>query len=218
LYRYAKQLLEEGKLGKPFLVESDYIHHVPGDWDIWKWAGKASMAGSMIHAGGGHNVDLIRYFCGDIESVVCFKDIYLPRATQVETEDTAMAIFRFQNGVIGKVHCCIGPIVPFTFNFKLYGTKGSVINNKVWFDSIPLFYEPGHENDCLTLPQSWIPDNVQGGISEPWNKLMDHFVDMLADNASCLNDVESAFQTSAVCFAAVKSAREKTIVNVKTLE
>lgn len=218
LYHYAKQLLEEGKLGQPFLVESDYIHHIPGDWDIWKWAGKASVAGSMIHAGGGHNVDLIRYFCGDIKSVVCFKDIYLPRATQLETEDTAMIIFRFQNGVIGKVHCCVGPIVPFTFNFKLYGTKGSVINNKVWFDSIPLFYEPGHENDCLTLPQSWIPDNVQGGISEPWNKLIDHFIAMLTDNAPCLNDVESAFKTSVACFAAVKSAEEKTIIDIKTLE
>ena len=217
LYQYAKQLLAEGKLGQPFLIESDYIHHVPGNWDIWKWAGKASVAGSMIHAGGGHNVDLIRYFCGEIQSVVCFKDIYLPRVTQLETEDTAMILFRFQNGVIGKVHCCVGPIVPFTFNFKLYGTKGSVINNKVWFDSIPSFYEPGHENDCLELPKNWIPDNVQGGVSEPWNKLMDHFIDMLTEDTPCLNDVESAYQTSVACFAAVKSAEEKTIVDVAAL-
>jgi len=218
LYQHAKQLLAEGKLGQPFVIESDYIHYVPGNWDIWKWASKASLAGSLFHAGAGHNVDLIRYFCGEVQSVACFKDIYLPRVNQLETEDTAIAIYRFQNGVIGKVHCCVGPIVPFTFNFKLYGTKGSVINNKVWFDSIPLFYEPGHENDCLTLPQSWIPDNVQGGISEPWNKLMDHFIAMLTDNTPCLNDVESAFKTSIACFAAVKSAQEKTIIDVKTLE
>lgn len=218
LYQYAKTLLDEGRLGRPFMIESDYIHHVPGNWDIWKWAGKAAVAGSMFHGGSGHNVDLIRYFCGEIKEVVCFKDVFLPRASQVETEDTAVAIFRFENGAIGKVHCCVGPIVPFTFNFKLYGTQGSVINNKVWFDHIPLFYEPGHENDCLELPKSWIPDNVQGGISEPWNKLMDHFIAMLTENVSCLNDVGSAYKTSVACFAAVKSAQEGKVIKMVEFE
>jgi predicted dehydrogenase len=206
LYQYAKNLLDNGRLGQAFMVESDYIHYVPGDLPIWSWLGKEDIAGSLFHAGSGHNVDLIRYFCGDIAEVMCYKGTFLPRAEQVETEDTAMAVFRFKNGIIGKVHCCVGPIVPFTFNFKLYGTRGSVINNRVWLDTIPRFDQAGHENDCIELPQSWIPDNVQGGISEPWNKLMDHFVDMLVDNAPCLNDVDSAYQTSAVCFAAMESA------------
>ncbi|HOJ31240.1 MAG TPA: Gfo/Idh/MocA family oxidoreductase [bacterium] len=218
LYQFVRNLLNDGKLGNPFLIESDYIHHIPGDWDIWNWAGKAELAGSLFHAGSGHNVDLIRYFCGEIKSVTCFKDIFLPRTNQLETEDTAIAVFLFRNGAIGKVHFCVGPIVPFTFSFKLYGTKGTVINNKVWLDNIPLFYEPGHENDCLTLPASWIPDNVQGSISEPWNKLMDHFIDMLTDDVPCVNDVESAFRTSAACFAAMKAAEQKTVVDVTSLE
>lgn len=215
LYQYAKELLDEGKLGKPFVVESDYIHHIPGDWDIWEWAGNKNMAGHIFHGGSGHNVDLIRHFCGDIREVVCFKDVFLPRENQVETEDTALALFRFQNGVIGKVHCCVGPIVPFSFGFRLYGTKGTVVNNRVWLDSIPKFYEPGHEDDCIELPERWIPDNVQGGISEPWGRLMDHFVDMLADDVPCLNDVESACRTSAACFAAIESAETGKVVTVK---
>ena len=101
LYQYAQKLLEDKKLGKPFFIESDYIHHVPGNWDIWKWAGKATIAGSIFHGGSGHNVDLIRYFCGEIKEVACFNDVFLPRTEQVETEDTAAAIFRFENGVIG---------------------------------------------------------------------------------------------------------------------
>lgn len=218
LYQYAKRQLEEGKLGRPFMIESDYIHHVPGDWAIWEWACKKELAGSLFHAGSGHNVDLIRYFCGDIKEVTCFKDIFLPRKNQLETEDTALALFRFENGVIGKVHCCVGPIVPFSFNFKLYGTKGSVINNKIWLDNIPLFYEPSHEKDCVELPASWIPDNVQGGISEPWNKLMDHFIDMLIEDIECLNDVESAYQTSAACLAAVKSAETGKVIKMAEFE
>jgi predicted dehydrogenase len=214
LYQYAKQLLDSGSLGRPFMVESDYLHYVPGDLPIWSWLGRKDIAGSIFHAGSGHNVDLIRYLCGDITEVMCYKDVFLPRVQQVETEDTALAIFRFRSGALGKVHCCVGPILPFTFNFRLYGTKGSVVNHRVWLDSVPRFDQPGHEDDCIELPRSWIPDNVQGGISEPWNKLIDHFVDMLVADAPCLNDVDSAYQTSAACFAAITSAETGRAVQI----
>jgi len=215
LYQYAKKLIEDGKLGKTFMIESDYLHYVPGDLPIWSWLGKEDIAGSLFHAGSGHNVDLIRYMCGDITEVACFKDAFLPRDEQVETEDTAVAVFRFKNRAIGKVQCCVGPIVPFTFNFKLYGTKGSVLNNKVWFDSTPKFDQSGHEDDCIELPKNWIPDNVQGGISETWNKLMDHFVDMLVNDVPSMNDVEQAYKTSAACFAAMESAKTGKIIKIK---
>lgn len=218
LYQYVRNLCAEERLGKLFMIESDYIHHIPGHWDIWSWLGKEKIAGSLFHAGSGHNVDLIRYFCGEITEVTCFKDIVMPRRQQVETEDTAVALFKFASGAIGKVTCAIGPIAPFTFGFRLFGTRGSVVNNKVWLDSIPRFAEPGHENDCLTLPASWVPDNVQGGVGEPWNKLMDHFIDMLTARVPCLNDVQSAYKTSVACFATLEAARTRKVIDVRGME
>ncbi|HPS55147.1 MAG TPA: Gfo/Idh/MocA family oxidoreductase [Sedimentisphaerales bacterium] len=215
LYSYVKDIVNEGKMGKVFAVESDYIHHVPGDLPIWSWLAKEDVAGSLFHAGSGHNVDLIRYMCGDIVEAACFKDVYLPRKEKVETEDTALAIFRFKSGAIGKVCCCVGPVMPFNFTLRLFGTKGSAVNNRIWFDSIPRFDQSGHENDCIELPAQWIPDNEQGGISETWDKLMNHFIDMLVNNTPCINDVDSAYKTSAACFAALKSAQTKEIVKVE---
>ncbi len=218
LYQHVKGLLNSGQLGQGFLIESDYLHYVPGNLDIWTWLGKKDIAGSIFHAGGGHNVDLIRFFFGDITEVVCMKGIYLPRANQVETEDTAIALYKFESGAIGKVHACVGPVVPFSFNFKLFGTKGTVINNRVYLDSNPRFAEAAHEKDCMTLPESWIPDNVQGGISEPWNKLMDHFIDMLTRDAPCLNDVVSAYKTSIACFAAMSAAETGKVTETRRME
>lgn len=211
LYLHVKSLLDAGKLGTPFMVESDYLHHVPGDWDIWSWLGKEKAAGSLFHAGSGHNVDLIRYFCGDIVEVSCMKGTFLPRTDQVETEDTALAIFRFASGAIGKVQFCIGPVLPFRFGFRLFGTKGTVIDNRVWTDDMPRF----DQSEGLALPAAWIPDNVQGGIGEPWDKLMAHFIAMLSDNEACINDVHSAYRTSAACFAAMNAARRNTNVKVE---
>ena len=47
---------------------------------------------------------------------------------------------------------------------------------------------------------------------------MDHFIDMLADNAPCLNDVDSAYRTSVACFAALESARTGKMIDVKKME
>lgn len=218
LYQHVKGLLDAGKLGRAFLIESDYIHHVPGDLDIWSWLGKQDVAGSLFHAGSGHNVDLIRYFGGEIEDVACMKGTFLPRKNQVETEDTAVAIFRFAGGAIGKVNCCVGPICPFQFNFRLYGTAGTVLNNRVWLDSMPHFAEGAPGSGGLELPANWVPDNVQGGISETWDKLMDHFVAMLTDNQPCINDVDSAYKTSLACFAAMEAARRNQVVRIKEME
>ena len=92
------------------------------------------------------------------------------------------------------------------------------MNNRIYLDSRPRFDETANERDCLELPSSWIPDNVQGGISEPWGKLMEHFVDMLVENKKSINDVESAYKTSIACFAAVKSAETGKTIDVERME
>jgi predicted dehydrogenase len=79
LAQYARRLIAEGKLGELVLAESDYFHHVPGDWDIWAWAGKKDVAGTPIHGGTGHNIDLLRSFCGEVAEVSCYRDVKMPR-------------------------------------------------------------------------------------------------------------------------------------------
>ena len=213
IYEHAKKLIADGYFGELFSVESDYIHHVPGEWDIWSWLGKEKVGGSIFHAGSGHNVDLLRFFAGDIKEVACFKDVFA-RKGQVETEDTAIAIYRFENGMIGKVHFCVGPVRPFTFNFALYGTRGTLVNNKLWLDSIPDFFELGREKDYILLPESWIPDNVMGGVGERWDKCVGHFVDAVLNDKPTLNDVDSAYRTSEACFATMLAAEEKRVVTL----
>jgi predicted dehydrogenase len=217
LVRYARELQVDGKLGAVVLAESDYIHHVPGDWSIWEWLGKEDVAGSLIHAGVGHNIDLLRFFCGEVCAVSCFKDIRMPRATQVETEDIAIINLRFANGALGRCVLFVGPIVPFTFTLRLYGTHGTVDNNRIWFDTNPRFAEPASAHDAITLPASWIPDNVQGSVSETWGICLEAFIDDLCHDRPPVNNEVSGFNTAAVCFAAVQSAVENRVVTPEQL-
>ena len=120
----------------------------------------------------------------------------------------AILNLRFESGVLGRVGLFLGPILPFTFRLRLYGTRGSLENNKLWLDSIPEFAETGREEDCLRLPKSWVWDNVQGGISETWKASIDAFIDDVRLDRHPDSDEVSGFNTAAVCFAAVQSAAE----------
>ena len=206
LVLHARSLMAEGKLGDLVLAESDYFHFVPGNLDIWNWLGDEKVAGSLIHAGTGHNIDLLRFFAGEVAEVSCFKDVRMPRKIQVRTEDIAIINLRFESGVLGRVGLFLGPILPFTFTLRLFGTKGSLDNNRLWLDSIPDFAETGREGDFIQLPRSWVPDNVQGGISETWKACLDCFIDDVRLGRPSSNDAAGGFQTAAVCFAALEAA------------
>jgi predicted dehydrogenase len=149
--------------------------------------------------------------------VSCFKDIRMPRKVQVETEDIAILNLRFETGVLGRVGLFLGPILPFTFTLRLFGTRGSLDNNRLWLDTIPAFAESGHEDDCIHYPRSWIPDNVQGGISETWKDSIDAFIDDVRFDRAPDNDAASGFNTAAVCFAALQSAAEGKSINPQRL-
>jgi predicted dehydrogenase len=208
LVAHARRLLTEGKLGELVLAESDYFHHIPGNLGIWEWLGKTEIAGSLIHAGTGHNVDLLRFFCGEVAEVSCIKDIRMPRTIQIQTEDIALLNLRFENGALGRIGLFLGPILPFTFTLRLFGTRGSLDNNRLWLDTIPEFAETGHGEDYIRLPQAWVWDNVQGGVSETWKASIDAFVDDVCLDRKPDNDEASGFNTAAVCFAALRSAAE----------
>jgi len=206
LVLHARSLMAQGTMGELVLAESDYFHFVPGNLDIWNWLGDEKVAGSLIHAGTGHNIDLLRFFAGEVAEVSCFKDVRMPRKIQVRTEDIAIINLRFESGVLGRVGLFLGPILPFTFTLRLFGTKGSLDNNRLWLDSIPDFAETGREGDFIQLPRSWVPDNVQGGISETWKACLDCFIDDVRLGRPSSNDAAGGFQTAAVCFAALEAA------------
>ena len=210
LVRYTKNLIAEDKLGKLAFVESDYFHYQPGDRDGWKRG--SDIMGNPIHGGTGHNIDLVRHLCGEIVEVSCFKDVVIPRKVMPDSEDVAVINLKFESGAMGRVGLFIGPIMPFTFTLRLFGSKGTVDNNRVWLDSTPRFYDYGHEQDYISLPQSWIWDNVQGGVSETWKECIDIFIDDIRLDREPFNDAKSGFNTAAVCFAAIQAAEENRVI------
>ena len=99
LIRTARELIDDGKLGQLRAIHAncwmykpdEYFHEAP-----WR---KANGAGP-VSVNLSHDVDLIRYLCGDVVSVQA-QSVRSVRG--YDNEDVAAAVLRFENGTIGTI-------------------------------------------------------------------------------------------------------------------
>lgn len=218
LYQEMKRMRDEGKLGRLFFVQSDYIHNLPDELPIWDWIGKKEFNPSLYHAGGGHCVDTIRYMMGD-EIVECTAYVSNINYPTCETEAECVALYRFMNGQIGKVMSLVlKPVESFKFNLEVYGTKGTFKNNKLILDTVPNYNDPNNKDNEITYP-NWMPDNTVG-ITEPWDVEVAEFVNwVLGDSdGKDLCKAKDAIRVAEACWAAVISSAEHRAVKLPLVE
>jgi predicted dehydrogenase len=205
---------DEGKLGKLYFAQSDYIHNLPDELPIWDWIGKKEFNPSLYHAGGGHCVDTIRYLMND-EIVECTAFVSNFNYPTCETEAETVALYRFKSGQIGKVMSLVlKPVASFTFNIEVYGTKGTMRNNRLMLDTIPNFNDPANKDNEIEYP-AWMPNN-QAGITEPWDVEVCEFVDWVlgTSDGKVLCKAVDAIRVAEACWAAVISSAEHRVVKL----
>ncbi len=99
LIQKAHEVVENGEIGQIRTVHANCWFYKPDDyfdqapWRKQKGAGPISV--NLVH-----DVDLIRYLCGEVVSVQAQAS---PSARGFENEDVAAAVLRFENGAIGTI-------------------------------------------------------------------------------------------------------------------
>lgn len=121
---YAKQLLDEGALGKLLYVEAvTPFYRTQEYYDSAEWRGTYAEDGGALMNQGIHQIDLLLWFGGKANAV------YGKTATQVhemEAEDLGLAVVQFDNGALGHIMSStnIQPGLPPMIN--IYGEKGTI--------------------------------------------------------------------------------------------
>ena len=146
----AKQLIDEGKIGRIFHWRGAYLQdwlcdpNFPLTWHLRK-----ETAGSGAQAGiNSHSVDLARFLVGEIKSVVAMKTTFikerpLPGADagtfkaggtgggkkgKVTVEDAISMVVEFENGALGSFEASTFAPGRKNYNyFEIYGSKGSLL-------------------------------------------------------------------------------------------
>jgi UDP-N-acetyl-2-amino-2-deoxyglucuronate dehydrogenase len=187
-----KSLINDDMLGRVFMAQIDYWHHIGPHYSQYQWSSKKALGGSSILSAGCHAVDAVRYFAGDVEEVTAYScSTWLD--SEYEFEPNTIAIFKLKNGGIAKVSSSLECKTPYKFNIHLLGEKGSVMNNQLFTHKLP------GQTDYATIP-TILPDS--GDVSHhPFVHEIEDFVQAIQQQRQTRCDFFDAFKSMEVCFA-----------------
>jgi predicted dehydrogenase len=126
-YFAARQLLDDGDLGRLIALEGHYLHDMRATYESTPWRLQAPQ--DMLFGGCMHIIDILRAFAGDVESVHAFASIGHLTPTY-PIPDNFYINMKFKSGAIGRVSGLYGIIHPPQpmHQFNLYGSKGSLVS------------------------------------------------------------------------------------------
>ncbi|MEU4364766.1 Gfo/Idh/MocA family oxidoreductase [Promicromonospora sp. NPDC023987] len=119
-----RSALDAGALGEIRLATT-HVHWFRDDdyYAAASWRTTVEQGGGSLVNQGVHNVDLLRWFCGPVESVTAQ---YGTLAHAMEAEDTTVATLRFASGALGVITTTTATPPGHPATLSVHGALGSV--------------------------------------------------------------------------------------------
>jgi len=129
VYEKTKDLLDQDIIGEIHNIRSRFSHPGPEGWSprsTWFTDAEASGGGALIDIGI-HNADLINHFFSNIDEVVGYSDTL---SMDTEVEDTAVAVVRFEDGILGTFETAWRTDPP-SITMQIVGDEGVIYVDKI---------------------------------------------------------------------------------------
>ena len=121
-----KQVIDEGRLGKPILC-SGYVkwYRPPEYYAESRWRGTRALdgGGALINQGI-HTVDLLLWLMGDVKRVYGRTQTALHK---IEAEDTVVATLEFGNGAVGTLEIATSIYPGYQRRVEVSGSEGTIV-------------------------------------------------------------------------------------------
>lgn len=121
-----KQVVDDGRLGKPILVNG-YVkwYRPPAYYRDSRWRGTRALdGGGALMNQAVHTVDLLLWLMGDVERVYARA---ITALHDIEVEDTVVATLEFRNGAIGTLEAGTSIYPGYQRRVELTGSEGTII-------------------------------------------------------------------------------------------
>lgn len=202
-FRAMRDRVAAGACGELYAVEASYQY---GRLEkiVHGWRGERPYY-SVVHGGGVHVVDLLRWITGDeVVRVTAAGNQVASRGTQFRFRDYVHATLQFRSGIIGHVSADYGCVVPHFHPLAIYGTRGTLTHDRASGCCIT-------SRDPHVAPERF--DAPYPGVAK-YDLLFD-FIDAIRERRAPIVTAEDAFRTMAVCFAIEAAADRGTPVDVE---
>lgn len=217
LFETVKAMIADNALGDIFFTESDYLHDISSWWTGYEDARKKSLGVSAMLVGGCHAIDAARWFAAkDANQAAIPMEVFAysggyrkgldieynyfgnnwRQAPPLEYDDLEVLLVRYSNGAMSKVSVSFGCVMPYAFPIEVFGTRGTIRDNRVWSHKFP-----GQKN-WITIP-TILPESADVS-HHPFQGQMNHFVDCIRNNQESHCNLADAVHTHAIAFAALR--------------
>ena len=217
LIQKAKELIVSGEIGNIRALQATCWFYKPDEYfDIAPW--RTQKGAGPVSVNLVHDIDLMRYFCGEIISV---QAQMAPSIRGFDNEDLAAAVLKFESGVIGTVTVSDSivspwsweltsreyPIYPMTSEscYLLGGSEGSlsVPDLKVWSHK-------GERNWWNPISGTIAPRDA----SDPLINQITNFADVIRGDTDALVTGLDGLKTLLVIEAIQKAAQTQNLIEV----
>jgi UDP-N-acetylglucosamine 3-dehydrogenase len=209
----AKELIEEGALGKVYSFRTAFGHGGPEGWsaegeDSWFFKKEQAFIGAMGDLGV-HKADLLRYILGQ-EFVDVAGFVENNAKENITVDDNAVCILRTANGIVGTMAASWAYNPSEDNSTVIYGEKGTLRLEEDPVYSLIAQYTNG---DVVNYELGKIQSNDEGGQSD--SHVIDHFVDCILNDKQPLIDGEEGLKSLEVILGAIQSGETRKISSLE---
>ncbi|OUM19855.1 Gfo/Idh/MocA family protein [Butyricicoccus porcorum] len=203
-YAYAKQKIQEGAIGTPYMVKATGIDPealVEGSIKF------AATSGGIFIDMAVHDIDLMRWFLDDEPTEVyaigsTFKH---PEFKAVGDDETAVATYKFKNGGIGVIH--VGRTAPHGYHVEteIVGTEGSIRISPVPEKNLAMLY---NSNGVVTECVEGFPQR----FAEAYLLEMQEFINCVCEGRKPGVTVYDGTKSTAIAFGTTEAWKSGKVV------
>lgn len=203
-YAYAKQKIQEGAIGTPYMVKATGIDPealVEGSIKF------AATSGGIFIDMAVHDIDLMRWFLDDEPTEVyaigsTFKH---PEFKAVGDDETAVATYKFKNGGIGVIH--VGRTSPHGYHVEteIVGTEGSIRISPVPEKNLAMLY---NSNGVVTECVEGFPQR----FAEAYLLEMQEFINCVCEGRKPGVTVYDGTKSTAIAFGTTEAWKSGKVV------
>ena len=207
-YARAKQLVEEGAVGKPFLVKQSEEHggpHMPWFWDVNRSGG-----GVMMDMGC-HSIEYTRWVLGKpaVKSVTAYMDTFVHQG-RTQGEDHSFCVVEYEGNQVAMLEDSWAKGGGVDDRAEIYGDKGHTRADLLRGSSLLTYSEEGYgyavEKAGTTQGYTFTM------FEEIWNygfpQEMQHFVNCVLGKEAPMETGEDGREVLKIIYAAYQSAGE----------
>jgi len=213
-FQLIKSCVDQGLLGRLHYAEVDYYHGIGPWYGQYAWNIKKDFGASSLLTAGCHALDgLLFFMSGSVSEVTSLASrSSSPIFESYEYPTTTVTVLKFEDGRTAKVASCIDCLQPYYFHIHLVGSEGSLLDNRIYSHKLS-----GMNRNRWSVLETSLIDSGDVG-HHPYLPQFRAFFDSTARGEDMpLTNLDTAFETHRVVFAADRSAAEGRPVRMEEL-